>query len=124
MNPRRRNAAKAKNRFFRRIAAERVRKLLSEAEAVFSEDKALANRYVALARRIAMKLNVRLPSELRRKYCRHCQAFLMPGRNCRVRLREGKVVYLCRECRHMTRLPYVREQKERRRQPATQIPAT
>ncbi len=89
----------------RKIARERVKMLLGKADDVFSKDKKSADRYVALARRIAMKLNLRLPSTQKRKFCRHCGCYLRPGVNLRVRTREGKLVYYCLECKKFWRMP-------------------
>jgi len=91
---------------FKKIAEERIDILFKEAKAMFNKDKKLANRYVALARKIAMKYKVRIPKELKRRFCKHCYSYLMPGKNCRVRTREGKVVYYCLECKKYIRFPY------------------
>lgn len=90
----------------RKIALERVQKLFSEAKSVFKEDKALADRYVKLARKIAMKARIPIPPELKRRFCKHCYKYLIPGVNCRIRTHEGKVVYYCLECRKFMRFPY------------------
>ncbi|MBT6773773.1 ribonuclease P [Candidatus Woesearchaeota archaeon] len=87
------------------IAKERVKILFQQAEEVFSKDKALAHRYVTLARKIAMKVKIRIPLELKRKYCKHCYKFLMPGVNSRIRTRDGKVIISCLECKKFTRIP-------------------
>jgi len=87
------------------IAKERIEKLFFQAEKVFSENKALANRYVTLARKIAMKTKVRIPLVLKRKFCKHCYKFLMPGNNSRTRTRNGKVIISCFECKKFTRIP-------------------
>lgn len=88
----------------REIAAERVRTLFGEAERIFSTDKVLANRYVHLARKIAMKVKLRLPRELKRKYCKFCYSFLRPGVNSRSRIRKGKVIISCFECKKFMRV--------------------
>ena len=88
--------------------------LFKQAEIVFSKDKKLANRYVKLARRMTMKVNLKIPSELKRKFCKHCYSFLMPGINCRVRTRDNKVVYYCLECKKFMRFPFIREKKLRK----------
>ncbi len=88
------------------LARTKVQQLFVQAEKVFAEDKRLANRYVHLARKTAMKVRLRLPKELKRRYCRHCYSYLMPGVNCRIRTRKGKVVISCLECRRFTRIPY------------------
>ena len=87
------------------IARERVAVLFSEADAIFSTDRALANRYVHLARAIKMKAKIRLPLELKRRFCKFCYHYLRAGVNCRVRTRKGKVVILCMDCKKMTRIP-------------------
>jgi len=90
------------------IAKQRIETLFSEAAKVFKENKNLANRYVTLARKIAMKARLRIPPNLKRKFCKHCYKFLMPGVNCRVRADKGKVVYYCLECKKFMRFPYKR----------------
>jgi len=89
-----------------KTAKESINHLFTEAEKVFSEDKSLANRYVEIARKIGMKYKVRIPSNLQRKFCKHCYKFLMPGKNLRVRTQKSKVVYYCLECKKFMRFPY------------------
>ncbi len=84
----------------KKIALERVKILFKEAELA---DKKLANRYVKLARKIAMKVNLKFPKNLKRKFCKHCYCYLRPGVNCRVRVREKMVVYYCLECKRFMR---------------------
>ncbi|RME55308.1 ribonuclease P [Candidatus Woesearchaeota archaeon] len=90
----------------KKIALERIDILMTKAEQVFSKNKSLANRYVTLSRKIAMKYNLRFPKKHKRKFCKHCYKFLMPGVNARVRTRNGKVVYYCFECKKHSRIPY------------------
>jgi ribonuclease P protein subunit RPR2 len=87
------------------IAKERVKILFKQAEEVFPKNKSLANRYVTLARKVAMKVKIRMPLELKRKFCKHCYKFLMPGVNSRVRTRDGKVIISCFECKKFVRIP-------------------
>ena len=87
------------------IAKERINILFEQADKVFKENKSLANRYVTLARKIAMKVKVRIPQELKRKFCKHCYKFLKPGINAKVRTRDGKVIISCLECKKFTRIP-------------------
>jgi ribonuclease P protein subunit RPR2 len=87
------------------IAKERVQILFKQAEDSFFKNKSLANRYITLARKIAMKVKIRIPLELKRKFCKHCYKFLMPGVNSRVRTRDGKVIISCFECKKFMRIP-------------------
>jgi ribonuclease P protein subunit RPR2 len=82
-----------------RIASERMAILFAEAErSARQNEPGLSGRYVRLARSIGMRYNVRLPAGLRRRACRKCGAFLVPGKNLRVRLRGGKTVWTCLKC--------------------------
>ncbi len=94
-----------------KIARQRITELFSQAEAVMPDDQPLANRYVALARKIGMKYKVRIPSAYRSKHCSHCHAFLHPGLNARVRLQKHKVVIYCPACKHFMRIPYMKKPK-------------
>ncbi len=89
----------------KKIAEERIKILFQQAQENFSKNKSLANRYVTLARKIAMKVKVRIPLELKRRYCKHCYKYLMPGVNARIRTRIGKVVISCLECKKFMRIP-------------------
>lgn len=88
----------------KKIAEGRIRTLFQQAEEVFSSDKSLANRYVTLARKIAMKTKLRIHPELKGKFCKHCYKFLQPGVNSRIRTRAGKVIISCLECKKFRRI--------------------
>jgi len=98
----------------RAIALERIKTLFKEAREVFKEDRELSNRYVELARKIAMKYKARIPSELQKQFCKHCYKFLMPDVNCRIRLHDKKIVYYCLECKKFMRFPYIKEKKAKK----------
>jgi ribonuclease P protein subunit RPR2 len=85
------------------IARERIAILFAQARRVYAESPELANRYVELARRISMRQRCRIDREFRRQFCHHCYAYLVPGRNMRVRVHRGNVVVTCHECNRRTR---------------------
>jgi ribonuclease P protein subunit RPR2 len=89
-----------------RIAGERIADLfaLAEKEAGRSHPE-LASRYVALARKIGMRYNVRLLPEYRELYCRKCSVFWVEGRTVRTRLRGGRRVRTCLACGRPRRMP-------------------
>jgi ribonuclease P protein subunit RPR2 len=92
----------------RRIAAQRIQMLFFQARETFRQNPALAQRYVNMARKIAMAAKIRLPTEYRRLVCRHCKSFILPGRNCRVRIkqrREPHLVITCLNCGKQMRIP-------------------
>ena len=93
----------------RDIARQRVRWLFELADRVFERDPALADRYVELARLIAMRVRVRIPRDLRRRFCHNCGCLLKPGVNCRVRLAKRRSPHLaitCLRCGYVHRIPY------------------
>ncbi|MBU0471829.1 MAG: ribonuclease P [Nanoarchaeota archaeon] len=91
-----------------KIASERVDILFFQADEMFSENPELSDRYVSLARKIAMKFKIKLKSEYKRRFCKHCYKYLRPGVNARVRTQNGKVVYSCFSCKKFSRFPIKR----------------
>jgi len=92
----------------RRIALQRIHVLFRFAKETIREDPLLAQRYVKVARKIAMAAKLRLPSEYRQLICRHCKSFILPCVNCRVRIqqrREPHVVVTCFNCGKHSRIP-------------------
>lgn len=93
----------------RHISRERIAILFNLAGECFSENPALSDRYVQLARKISMKQRVRLERRYRRQFCHHCKRFLVPGVNMRVRVSRGRVVITCFSCRRQMRFPARRQ---------------
>ena len=100
------NMTKRKGKIFAKTAKQTIKELIIEADKVFSKDKKLANRYVTLARKVAMKNNIKIPSNLQKKFCKHCYSFLKPGINLRVRTTGKTISYYCLECKKFMRFPY------------------
>ena len=90
------------------VARERIERLFELADEVHDENPERAKRYVERAREIAQKERVRMPSHLKRRYCDSCGAYLVPGKNARVRLRsDNKLVSArCLECGATARYGY------------------
>jgi|Deesub1362A_J573_1020465.scaffolds.fasta_scaffold00057_12 ribonuclease P protein subunit RPR2 len=97
------------------IARERIEILMQRAEKIFHEDKERADRYAHLARKIAMRCTLRFPRKWKRRICKNCKSFLVPGANCRVRLYRSTVFITCLECGKSYKYPYKREKKIKRR---------
>jgi ribonuclease P protein subunit RPR2 len=101
----------------KRIAMQRIQTLFHLAKETFNENPSLAQRYVDTARKIAMAAKVRLPREYKRQVCKHCKSFILPGVNCRVRVkqrREPHVVITCLNCGKQTRLPMKKKEEKSR----------
>ena len=99
---------RSKNPAGKQIARERIWVLFGQARLVCAAHPELSNRYVELARKIAMRQRIRIDRELRRQYCHHCYTYLVPGRNMRVRVHRGNVVVTCKSCNRTTRYRVVR----------------
>lgn len=99
------------NKEMRDIAETRIAILLA-----LSRQEGLAGnmerskRYFGLAWAIGMRTKTPLPEGT--LYCRRCRAMLFPGRNCRVRLRSGRIVVHCLGCDGFRRRPYHEPRKD------------
>lgn len=91
---------------FKKIAAERMERLFELAEGTFKRYPERADRYVRLAWKFKTRYKLKLPSHLKRKFCRKCLSFWKPGVSCRVRVQSGRVVMTCLRCGRVVRLPY------------------
>jgi len=91
----------------KQIARQRIKVLFDEAKSISKSEPKLAAQYVKTARRIAMAARIRLPVDFRRETCKSCNALLVQGYNCRVRVkqkREPNVVITCLNCGNQTRI--------------------
>ena len=98
----------------KQIARQRIRILFDQAKQVYRADPKLAMQYVKSARRIAMAAKIRLSIEFRRQTCKNCNALLVVGSNCRVRVkqkREPHVVITCLNCGNQTRIMLRQKEK-------------
>lgn len=88
------------------IARERMDLLMEQADrAALAGHMELADRCVDLARRIGMRYNVRFDPVHRRRFCRACYRYLLPGSTSRTRMNRGRVVTTCLRCGHVSRRP-------------------
>ena len=95
------------------IAKERIAILFREALLAAKTGRYdRANRYVFLARKLAMKYNVKMEREQRRKFCHKCYHYLH-AKNLKVRTnpKTKAVEITCLDCKHVNRYPYNREKK-------------
>ncbi|BAI60376.1 ribonuclease P protein component 4 [Methanocella paludicola SANAE] len=88
------------------MAEQRIKRLFELAEQAYPGRPDLADRYADIARRISMRHRVGIPRELKRRVCKGCGSFLVPGDNCRVRLDGNNIVITCMKCGAIKRYPY------------------
>ncbi|MDN7025229.1 ribonuclease P [Methanoculleus sp. FWC-SCC1] len=103
-------AAKARKTNHRRLARERIEALFRQAALFYPENPEWSRRCVERARKIAMRQRVRIDRRFKRRFCRRCNAYLVPGANMRVRIHRGCVIVTCLVCGHRSRYPAVRSQ--------------
>jgi len=90
------------------LVEHRIEILFSEAKEIFKKDKEKSHSLVKKARGLSMKYKVKIPVELKRRFCKHCHSYLMPSVNVRIRTKDGKLISYCLECKKFTRIPYKR----------------
>ncbi len=95
----------------KKIARERIKKLLELADKIFKENRERAKRYIELARKISMRHNVRIPKEYRFFICKECKTLLKPGFNARFRIHNSRIVVTCLECGNVYRMPFLFEKR-------------
>jgi len=96
-----------KRREAKKIARERIDILFKMAERMAEiGEEALADRYVALILEISKKYRIRLPTSIKRRICKKCRCFIVPGRNARVRVKKGRVIIYCQKCGRIKRIPF------------------
>jgi len=82
------------------MATKNTNKILNEIKQLFEGNP--TGEEIKEARKKAMRVNLKLPLEIRRKFCHHCNALLRG----KIRLKKGKKVILCENCKKYTRIPY------------------
>jgi RNase P subunit RPR2 len=90
------NRRKKNKDLSKKIAAERILRLFELAEENYKDYPERAQRYAALAQK--------------RRICKHCYHYLVPGSNCRIRLKNGMVLTTCFACGKQSRYPYERNE--------------
>ena len=90
----------------RDVAKERIRLLIDHALREALYDDILANKQAKLAKKIAMRMRLRLPYEIRQLYCKRCKEFILPGISSRIRTGRSRlkaVRITCLKCGHIYR---------------------
>lgn len=83
------------------IAKERIDILFQQAK----ENSEMADRYVEIARKIAMKSRLSIPAKYKRMFCKYCHTYFQKG-NYKIRLKKGNKHYWCLTCKKLVRIPY------------------
>jgi ribonuclease P protein subunit RPR2 len=88
------------------LAYERISILIHSAIEEKHQNYHLANDQAQLAKKIAKRVRLKLPYNIRQFYCKKCKNFISPGYNSRVRIGRSKVKALritCLKCNYVYR---------------------
>ena len=86
------------------IAKERIDILITNALREVNDDDMLSNSQAHIAKKIAMRLRLRLPYYIRQLYCKKCKQFISPGKNARIRIGRSHIRAVrisCLKCGHV-----------------------
>ncbi|MFH1294582.1 MAG: ribonuclease P [Candidatus Aenigmatarchaeota archaeon] len=105
--------SRAKPESLVKTGKERINILFEQAEDVFRKDPALAHRYADLARKIAMRYNIRLGKVHRMRMCSECHHYIVPGENSTIRTSAVRhsILITCSDCGNVMRYPYKKEKQ-------------
>ncbi|MEM4662453.1 MAG: ribonuclease P [Candidatus Diapherotrites archaeon] len=92
------------------VALNRIHKLFEQAEKNFTQRPDRSKRYVELARKIAMRHNIKFDVKLKKKFCKKCGAYLVIGKNAKIRVSGRLLKITCCEC-NFTRKIGLKEKK-------------
>lgn len=101
-------ARKQQKNLIQDIGAQRMWRLFELAKQEHAVHPERSERYVQLIRNISMRNRIGIPKQIKNRICKHCYAFLVPGKNARYRLKEGFIVVSCQRCEKEMRFPYKR----------------
>jgi len=82
----------------RAIAQQHIAHLFCMAEVASHDRLDLTDRYVEMAVRIARRTRVHIPAHMKRRFCRSCGAYLVPGKTARVRINQRRSTHLTVTC--------------------------
>ncbi|MCW4027322.1 MAG: ribonuclease P [Candidatus Bathyarchaeota archaeon] len=94
----------------KRLARARIKLLWEQASEIAKTDPEGARQRMQVALKVAQKVRIKVPQEIKRKICRRCGMVLVPGESCRARMRNNRSTHLtvtCIACGNITRY-YVR----------------
>jgi len=97
---------RATGRETKRLAAARIETLWEQASKAAKTDKDGARRRMLIADGVAQKARIKIPRHIKRRVCSDCGHVLIPGENCRVRVRQNRSRHLsvtCLDCGRITR---------------------
>ena len=90
-----------------KIAIERMQRLFelaSQRTLMGGDSLKLAKKYTFIAKGISKHYRISMPKEIQRNICKKCDAILIPGINCNVRVSRGWIIKKCNICSTQKRI--------------------
>ena len=100
----------------KQLAKQRIQILFEQAKQIYKTNPQLATQYIKSARKIAMAARIRLTVEFKRETCKNCNALLVQGYNCRVRIKQKRkphIVKTCLNCGNQTRILFGKKKEQK-----------
>lgn len=86
------------------VAYERMGILFRQAKLRMSTDPAISSGYIRLIERIGKRMDLPVPREIKRFYCKTCG--IPYGSESKVRIKRGLCIVTCANCGDLRRIPY------------------
>jgi RNase P subunit RPR2 len=87
-------------------AKQKITELFTEAYKVRNTDPKHAHSCAKQAYKLALQKRIKLHKKDKRKFCKHCLTYFIPGKNFRVRTTGKTVTYSCLSCNKWQRFGY------------------
>ena len=87
---------------YKRIAIKRIKFLYKKAIENIDNIE-LSRRYIFILWKIKNKARIRLPKDLRNKFCKKCYTPWIVGKTLQIRIRKGRIIYKCLYCGNVKR---------------------
>ncbi len=108
------------NRFVRpltgqqKIAVERMWRLIELAELQFEAHPKRSKRYTEIISQLSTRFRVRIPLEIKNRFCKHCHNYWKEGTNVTRRWKNESWNSVCGICKKLTRRKGTRATEEKK----------
>jgi len=80
-------------------ALNRIKRLFNQAK----KEPKMSKRYIELAKKTAMKVNIKIPRAFKHEYCKKCLSFF-DSKNSKIRIKKDMKIIKCLKCSNYNRI--------------------
>ena len=96
-----------KPKWQKKTVSERIERLMSQAKKIFPDHPERSRRYIEMAKKLAMRYNVRLSPEQKSMFCKECLTLRTTETSTvRTSPTQKSVITTCKHCGNVSRKPY------------------